>query len=139
FVSQEKALLTKKLEAMVDNKSQISFLNLLKYMFGEQPYRHLASGQVDYIADISPENLYHTYQSMLHNDYCAVYVVGNVDEQEGKSQIKTCFEIKPRQVIQSQAAPVTQAEKVPQDIVETGEVDRAKVNILVKLPVQIGD
>lgn len=139
FVSQEKALLTKKLEAMVDNKSQISFLNLLKYMFGEQPYRHLASGQVDYIADISPENLYHTYQSMLHNDYCAVYVVGNVDEQEVKSQIKTYFDIKPFQFKQSHATPVPQADNVPQEIIETDEVDQAKLNIGFKLPVQFGD
>lgn len=98
-------------------------------MFGEQPYRHLASGQVDYIADISPENLYHTYQSMLHNDYCAVYVVGNVDEQEVKSQIKTYFDIKPFQFKQSHATPVPQADNVPQEIIETDEVDQAKLNI----------
>ena len=108
-------------------------------MFGEQPYRHLASGQVDYIADISPENLYHTYQSMLHNDYCAVYVVGNVDEQEVKSQIKTYFDIKPFQFKQSHATPVPQADKVPQEIIETDEVDQAKLNIGFKLPVQFGD
>lgn len=139
FVAQEKALLTKKLEAMIDNKSQISFLNLLKLMFNEQPYRHLASGQVEYIADITPETLYDTYQSMLLNDYCAVYVVGNVEEQKVKSQIKSYFDIKPFQFKLSHATPVPQRDKVPQEIVETDEVDQAKLNMGFKLPVQFGD
>ena len=124
---------------MVDNKSQISFLNLLKLMFNEQPYRHLASGQVEYIADITPETLYDTYQSMLLNDYCAVYVVGNVEEQKVKSQIKSYFDIKPFQFKLSHATPVPQRDKVPQEIVETDEVDQAKLNMGFKLPVQFGD
>ncbi|MEB5783117.1 EF-P 5-aminopentanol modification-associated protein YfmF [Staphylococcus pseudoxylosus] len=139
FVAQEKSLLSKKLNAMIDNKSQISFLNLLKYMFGEQPYRHLATGQVEYIADITSENLYHTYQSMLENDYCAVYVVGNVDEQQVKSQIQTYFNINPFSFELSQSNPVGQDHHTPQVIVETDDVDQAKLNMGFKLPAKYGD
>ncbi|PTI57868.1 peptidase M16, partial [Staphylococcus xylosus] len=124
---------------MIDNKSQISFLNLLKYMFGEQPYRHLATGQVEYIADITSENLYHTYQSMLENDYCAVYVVGNVDEQQVKSQIQTYFNINPFSFELSQFNPVGQDHNTPQVIVETDDVDQAKLNMGFKLPAKYGD
>ncbi|WP_436956400.1 EF-P 5-aminopentanol modification-associated protein YfmF [Staphylococcus sp. AS1337] len=139
FVAQEKSLLSKKLNAMIDNKSQISFLNLLKYMFGEQPYRHLATGQVEYIADITSENLYHTYQSMLKNDYCAVYVVGNVDEQQVKSQIQTYFNINPFSFELSQSTPIGQDHNTPQVIVETDDVDQAKLNMGFKLPAKYGD
>lgn len=139
FVAQEKSLLSKKLNAMIDNKSQISFLNLLKYMFGEQPYRHLATGQVEYIADITSENLYHTYQSMLENDYCAVYVVGNVDEQQVKSQIQTYFNINPFSFELSQSNPVGQDHHTPQVIVETDDIDQAKLNMGFKLPAKYGD
>ena len=139
FVAQEKSLLSKKLNAMIDNKSQISFLNLLKYMFGEQPYQHLATGQVEYIADITSENLYHTYQSMLENDYCAVYVVGNVDEQQVKSQIQTYFNINPFSFELSQFNPVGQDHNTPQVIVETDDVDQAKLNMGFKLPAKYGD
>ena len=139
FVAQEKSLLSKKLNAMIDNKSQISYLNLLKYMFGEQPYRHLATGQVEYIADITSENLYHTYQSMLENDYCAVYVVGNVDEQQVKSQIQTYFNINPFSFELSQFNPVGQDHNTPQVIVETDDVDQAKLNMGFKLPAKYGD
>ncbi len=139
FVAQEKSLLSKKLNAMIDNKSQISFLNLLKYMFGEQPYRHLATGQIEYIADITSENLYHTYQSMLENDYCAVYVVGNVDEQQVKSQIQTYFNINSFSFELSQSTPIGQDHNTPQVIVETDDVDQAKLNMGFKLPAKYGD
>lgn len=139
FVAQEKSLLSKKLNAMIDNKSQISFLNLLKYMLGEQPYRHLATGQVEYIADITPENLYHTYQSMLQNDYCAVYVVGNVDEQQVKSQIQTYFNINPFSFELSQPNPIGQDHNTPQVIIETDDVDQAKLNMGFTLPAKYGD
>ncbi|WP_192979563.1 EF-P 5-aminopentanol modification-associated protein YfmF [Staphylococcus succinus] len=139
FVAQEKSLLTKKLEAMVDNKSQISFLNLLKYMFGDEPYRHLATGQVAYISDVTPESLYHTYQSMLQDDYCAVYVVGNVDEEAVQSQIRTYFELKPKQFKLSQVTAAQQGHNLPQEIVEEDEVDQAKLNMGFKFPAQYGD
>ncbi len=49
------------------DRQQISnfIFELIEIYVREQPYRHLATGQVEYIADITPENLYHTYQSML--------------------------------------------------------------------------
>lgn len=139
FVAQEKSLLTKKLDAMVDNKSQISFLNLLKHMFGDQPYRHLASGQVEYISDITPKKLYDTYQSMLQDDYCAVYVVGNVDEQDVTSQIQSYFDLQPFQFNLSQAVPIPLTHDLPQVIIEKDDVDQAKLNMGYKFPTQYGD
>ncbi|OEK44951.1 pitrilysin family protein [Staphylococcus saprophyticus] len=139
FVSQEKSLLGKKLEAMVDNKSQISFLNLLKHMFGEHPYRHLATGQIEYIKSITPETLYDIYQSMLQNDYCAVYVVGNVDEAQVKTQLKTYFDIKPFHFELTQDAPMKQAHTLPQEIVEVDDVDQAKLNMGFRMPAKYGD
>lgn len=138
FVTQEKTLLSKKLEAMVDNKSQIAFLNLLKHMFGNHPYRHLATGQVNYIEDITPKSLYHTYQSMLHDDFCAVYVVGNVDETEVKSQIHTYFNIQPSPFELSTVTPLQSKHELPQTIVEFDEVDQAKLNMGFKLPTVYG-
>ncbi|WP_251516574.1 MULTISPECIES: EF-P 5-aminopentanol modification-associated protein YfmF [Staphylococcus] len=139
FVTQEKALLTKKLQSIVDNKSQISFLNLLQYMFGEQPYRHLSSGQVDYIPHVTAENLYHTYQSMLQDDFCAVYVVGNVDEQTVKSQVNTYFNLNSKSYALSLEAPQLQEHQRPQEIEEYDEVDQAKINFGYKLPATFGD
>ncbi|KIR12029.1 insulinase family protein [Staphylococcus gallinarum] len=139
FVAQEKTLLAKKLEAMVDNKSQISFLNLLKHMFGDHPYRHLATGQVSYINNITPETLYHTYQSMLSDDFCAVYVVGNVDETTVKSQIDTYFNIQTVPFELTTVTPMLTNHELPQTILEEDDVDQAKLNMGFKLPTVYGE
>ena len=39
--------------------------------------------------------MYDTYKSMLHNDDCAIYVVGNVDKQNVIDTIQENFNIKP--------------------------------------------
>ncbi|MCJ1656485.1 pitrilysin family protein [Staphylococcus sp. NRL 16/872] len=138
FVAQEKSLLTKKIESLIDNKAQYSFLNLLKHMFKDEPYRYLATGQIENIAKISPENLYDTYQSMINNDDCSVYVVGNVDESEVNRLIKKKFDIKPF-VLQKSAVPELNYNQAgPQFIIEEDEVDQAKLNIGYRFPTHFG-
>ena len=47
-------------------------------MFENEAYKYLSTGQLEQIPHITAETLYHTYQSMINNDQCSVYVVGNV-------------------------------------------------------------
>ncbi|WP_210126130.1 pitrilysin family protein [Staphylococcus sp. GDY8P85P] len=138
FVNQEKSLLTKKIEAIIDNKAQYSFLNLLKYMFKDEPYRYLATGQIEKINTITPKSLYHTYQNMINNDQCSVYVVGNVDEQEVKQLIKSKFIIKPFEMTQSNEPYLMDSNSEPQYIVEEDEVDQAKLNMGYRFPTRFG-
>ncbi len=95
FVNQEKTLLAKKIEAMVDNKAQYSFLKLLDHMFENEAYKYLSTGQLEQIPHITAETLYHTYQSMINNDQCSVYVVGNVEPESVEKQIREKFALKP--------------------------------------------
>lgn len=129
FVNQEKSLLKKKLEAINDNKSQLAFLKLMKNMFGDQPYSYLASGLSTYIPKVTPKLLYHTYQSMLENDDCAVYVVGNVDPKEVTEKIQKLFNIKPLHQVSSIIKAQRSESDLPQTIVEYDELDQAKLNI----------
>ena len=66
---------------MVDNKSTIFVLKLLDHMFENEAYKYLSTGQLEQIPHITAETLYHTYQSMINNDQCSVYVVGNVEPE----------------------------------------------------------
>ena len=54
----------------------------MNYMFKDEPYKYIATGQLEQIPQVTAQNLYDTYKSMIHNDECAIYVVGNVNEQE---------------------------------------------------------
>ncbi|AYU55091.1 insulinase family protein [Staphylococcus debuckii] len=139
FVQQEKTLLKKKLEAVNDNKSQLAFLKLMENMFGNQPYSYLASGLSENISKVTPESLYHTYQSMLENDDCAVYVVGNVDSDIVKQKIANIFHIQPLHQVSHVIQPQRQVDELPQTIIEHDELDQAKLNIGFRFPTYYGE
>ncbi len=56
-------------------------------------------------------------------------MVGNVDEQQVKSQIQTYFNINPFSFELSQPNPIGQDHNTPQVIIETDDVDQAKLNM----------
>ncbi|MBU5271106.1 pitrilysin family protein [Staphylococcus caprae] len=138
YVAQEKSLLTKKIEAMTDNKAQYSFLKLMNYMFEDEPYKYIATGQLEQIPQVTAQNLYDTYKSMIHNDECAIYVVGNVNEQETRNLIQNNFEIKPFEL--GKGSPLTQINHIgsPKVIIEEDEVDQAKLNLGYRFPTYYG-
>lgn len=141
FVKQEKSLLDKKIEAMIDNKAQYSFLKLLENMFENEAYQYLATGQIEQVPHVTPASLYDTYQSMIENDYCAIYVVGNVDKQQVYNQIQSKFEIKPFtfEVSDNKAQKLdNKIEQLPKTIVETDDVDQAKLNLGYRFPTHYG-
>ena len=64
-------------------------------MFENEAYKYLSTGQLEQIPHITAETLYHTYQSMINNDQCSVYVVGNVEPESVEKQIREKFALKP--------------------------------------------
>ena len=107
-------------------------------MFGDQPYSQLASGQVENIAHISSASLYDTYQSMITNDFCAIYVVGNVDERQVKNYIQQYFQIQPSHFDTFATVEPVATEHKPNVIIEYDEIDQAKLNMGFEFPVTYG-
>ena len=138
YVAQEKSLLTKKLEAMIDNKAQYSFLKLMNHMFENEPYKYLATGQVEQIPHVTAKNLYDTYKSMLHNDDCAIYVVGNVDKQNVIDMIQENFEIQPFKLERNTQPDLINHYESPKFIIDEDEVDQAKLNLGYRFPTYYG-
>nr|WP_182465267.1 pitrilysin family protein [Staphylococcus capitis] len=138
YVAQEKSLLTKKLEAMIDNKAQYSFLKLMNHMFENEPYKYLATGQVEQIPHVTAKNLYDTYKSMLHNDDCAIYVVGNVDKQNVIDTIQENFNIKPFKFESNNRPEHIDPNKSSKFIIYNDEVDQAKLNLGYRFPTYFG-
>ena len=138
YVAQEKSLLTKKPEAMIDNKAQYSFLKLMNHMFENEPYKYLATGQVEQIPHVTAKNLYDTYKSMLHNDDCAIYVVGNVDKQNVIDTIQENFNIKPFKFESNNRPEHIDPNKSSKFIIDNDEVDQAKLNLGYRFPTYFG-
>ncbi|ARJ51727.1 EF-P 5-aminopentanol modification-associated protein YfmF [Staphylococcus lutrae] len=139
FVKQEKSLLKKKLSALEDNKSQIAYLRLLKHMFGTHPYRYMAAGDLDEIDKITAADLYHTYRSMLDNDYCSVYVVGNVKEDETIQRIQSEFNIRAFTYRPTSFGQTIQHGTPVKEIVEKDDIDQAKLNMGFRFPTHYGE
>ncbi|WP_086427910.1 EF-P 5-aminopentanol modification-associated protein YfmF [Staphylococcus cornubiensis] len=139
FVAQEKSLLKKKLSAIEDNKSQIAYLRLLKHMFGEHPYRYMAAGDLEEIDAITATDLYHTYRSMIDNDYCSVYVVGNVEEEATIRHIQAEFNIQPFTYQATQFGQHIQHDAPVKEVIEQDDVDQAKLNMGFRFPTHYGE
>lgn len=138
YVAQEKSLLSKKLEAMEDNKAQYSFLQLMNYMFKQEPYRYIATGQLEQIPQVTSESLYDTYLSMVQNDDCAIYVVGNINKEEVTQLILDKFAIKPFYLENKESTEITPSFDQPQYIIEKDDVDQAKLNLGYRFPSYYG-
>ena len=110
-------------------------------MFENEAYQYLATGQIEQVPQVTPASLYDTYQSMIENDYCAIYVVGNVDKQQVYNQIQSKFEIKPFtfEVSDNKAQKLdNKIEQLPKTIVATDDVDQAKLNLGYRFPTHYG-
>ena len=107
-------------------------------MFKDEPYRHLATGQIEKISTITPENLYNTYQNMISNDLCSIYVVGNVNKQEVKQLIQSKFTINPFKIAKTNQLNLKDSCSETQYIVEEDEVDQAKLNMGYRFPTRFG-
>lgn len=138
FLAQEKRLLQNKLIAIEDNKTQLSYLQLLKYMFGDQPYSYPAVGQLDQLADITPKTLFDTYQSMLHHDNCSVYVVGNVDEDATIQKLASTFNIQSFTYEPKHDTQPINPQQPVNEVVETEDIDQTKLNMGFRFPTQYG-
>ena len=97
-------------------------------MFGDQAYSEFASGRLADVDQVTPASLYETYQSMLHNDFSAVYVVGNVEEADIEKQVAEYFDLSKHSLDTTPIESRVQfAEELPEEIVETDEVDRSEI------------
>ncbi|KAK56607.1 insulinase family protein [Staphylococcus lugdunensis] len=139
YVTQEKTLLTKKLESMVDNKSQFAFLNLMKHMFKNEAYRFLATGQLEQIDQVTPTSLYNTYQAMITNDTSSVYIVGNVDEAHVTKMIEQKFPMSSITLEKVDENLDLANEIQVQDIKDYDVVDQAKLNLGYRFPATYGN
>lgn len=108
-------------------------------MFGEHPYRYMAAGDLDEIDSITATDLYDTYRSMLNDDYCSVYVVGNVEEEATIQHIQSEFNIQPFTYQATQFGQHIQHDAPVNEVIEQDSVDQAKLNMGFRFPTQYGE
>ncbi|PTH12015.1 peptidase M16, partial [Staphylococcus capitis] len=75
---------------------------------------------------------------MLHNDDCAIYVVGNVDKQNVIDTIQENFNIKPFKFESNNRPEHIDPNKSSKFIIYNDEVDQAKLNLGYRFPTYFG-
>ncbi|QDX50430.1 insulinase family protein [Staphylococcus pseudintermedius] len=85
------------------------------------------------------KKLYDTYRSMLNDDYCSVYVVGNVEEEATIQHIQSEFNIQPFTYQATQFGQHIQHDAPVNEVIEQDSVDQAKLNMGFRFPTQYGE
>lgn len=89
IVEQEKRLLIDKIRGIYDDKLQYSLMRLVEEMGAGEPFAIRAYGTIEDVAEITPEQLFVTYQSMLQNDELEIYIVGDIQPEQVEALVKT--------------------------------------------------
>nr|WP_263313463.1 pitrilysin family protein [Mammaliicoccus sp. Marseille-Q6498] len=134
YTKQEKSLLKKKLTAIEDNKSQRAFLQFMNHMFENEPYKYLASGQLEDIESVTAESLYHTYQDLIHENAISTYIIGNVDLNNVKELCKQYFSFENNGHLEIETSTIRNIDEV-KEIIDYTEIDQAKLNMGYRFPV----
>lgn len=114
-VEKEKGIIGQEIQMYDDNPDWNVYMNLLKAMFQEHPIRIEITGTIDSIAKITPETLYHCYETFYHPANMVLFIVGSFDPQAimqlvRSNQAKKQFAPTPKieRIFPEEPAPVTQ-------------------------------
>ena len=91
-VEKCKKKIEKSIQKLKDNKLKYTLFKLLETT-ENKPYSYNSFGYIDDLEQITPENLYKYYKSMLNDDYVDVFIVGDIDSTIMKTLFKKYFKI----------------------------------------------
>ena len=77
----------------LENPSKYASIKALE-LLGDTPTSYNSLGSLEALEDITPENIYHTYEEMLKNDYIDIFVVGDIDIEDVSNTINECANFK---------------------------------------------
>ena len=79
------------IESLKENATKYAFRRSLVNMNSESPSSYYMVGYMDDLEDITPMSLWNTYNSMINNYVCDIFVIGNLDMEEVVTIIKNKF------------------------------------------------
>ncbi|QVK19035.1 insulinase family protein [Mycoplasmatota bacterium] len=129
IVSEEKRLLKAQFNALYDDKIRYAYDKLIEEMCKDENYRIKALGRIEDIDSIDPSNLYSVYQDILKNDTVDLLVIGDIDKERLKGLIEKHLSFNDRQEIKEVVDTQTKEIDKVNKIVESQELNQAKLNI----------
>jgi len=138
-VETEKRLLEEYIESLYDDKTSYALQKLMENMCEGEGYAVNATGYIEDLASITPQNLYVEYEQMLHRDALEVAVVGDILPEKIHEIFKSHFNLespkKSGEIMDFEEKNIEDVNIVK----ETQDIAQGKLNIGYRTHVRITD
>ena len=138
IVAREKEMVIQRIQSVFDDKSRFAQKRLLEIMRPNDAASISANGTIEDVKAITPASLTKTYENMITNDLIDIYVVGDVNIEKIKEQLKQALPFTDRPNL-DWPAHTNSSKEVEPYIKETQEMKQGKLHIGYKTNVRFGD
>lgn len=128
-VEEEKRLARDQFDSMYNDKIRYAYDKLIQEMCKNEMYSLKAIGKKEDLDDITPKELYESYQQMLKNDTVDFFVVGDINENRVKDLIEKYLPFDVRDEVNRVVDTETNEDVKLNKLIEIKEVNQAKLNI----------
>ena len=126
--NREKDTLRKKIHAQKDDKMSYANMRLIDEMCKGEKYQLHVHGYEEDLEDLTNEDLYSYYLTMLQSDQMNIYVHGDFDEEEVTNKFNAVFKRKSNPQVPEEDEENNQTVK-QKEVVEKQEIQQAKLHI----------
>ena len=112
------------IESLKENATKYAFRRSLSNMDDKSPSSYYMVGYLDDLESITPINLVDTYNKLLTNYVCDIFVIGNLDMEEVASTIKNKFDIRSIKLDKIKLYVDNDVRKKHIDVEETGKYEQ---------------
>lgn len=112
------------IESLKENATKYAFRRSLTHMDESSPSSYYMVGYMEDLENITPSSLVKTYNKVLNNYVCDIYVIGNLDMEEVVSIIKDKFNINSSRNKDIELYVNNNVRKKGQDICEVGNYEQ---------------
>lgn len=138
IVTREIQTLKQKMVALKDDKMSYANMRLIDEMCKDEPYSLHVHGYEEELKDMDGGKLYSFYEKMLKQDKMDIYILGDVESELAEKAVQPFLE---RDIVplEERAASVHPASADVQEVIETQDVQQAKLHLGYRTNIRYDD
>ncbi|MBU1145436.1 MAG: insulinase family protein [Firmicutes bacterium] len=129
IVNNEIRMLKEDIEADYHDKFEYSYQQFKKEMFSNELFKFSSRGIYDSLDEITSENLFHYYETMIQEDDVSMFVVGDFEFEDIENTVKTYFHFPKSKMNFTWLDTQSKEFMNPTYITETADLKQARINI----------
>lgn len=138
--NREKETLKQKILALKDDKMSYANMRLIDEMCKGEAYQLHVHGYMDELETITSKSLYAYYQQMIREDRMDIYIQGDLPLNRMEEIVTSIFELTPNASRNQNHREASHSivEKSPKQVIETDQIQQAKLHIGYRTNVMFG-